>query len=122
MIGAMNLVRQRTPFERFISLRVVFWMVLLLNVASRAQQFETVDLEGKKFTICRADPSRQRLHLFLRDEEGKAYNSFESLSNCLSSRGNKLLFAMNAGMYEADYSPVGLLVEDGKKLHGLALG
>jgi prepilin-type processing-associated H-X9-DG protein len=35
----------------------------------------------------------------------------------LNARGRALRFAMNAGMFEADLSPVGLYVEDGKREH-----
>ena len=41
--------------------------------------------------------------------------SFAALAQALDARGRALRFAMNAGMFEADLSPVGLYVEDGKR-------
>jgi uncharacterized protein YigE (DUF2233 family) len=37
--------------------------------------------------------------------------------NALAARGRALRFAMNAGMYETDLTPVGLYVEDGRQRH-----
>jgi prepilin-type processing-associated H-X9-DG protein len=41
----------------------------------------------------------------------------DDLAEALKERGRALRFAMNAGMFEDDLSPVGLYVEDGKRLH-----
>lgn len=59
------------------------------------------------------------LRLFLRDKDGKPYGSLEAVRSVVASSGHKVLFAMNAGMYEADRTPTGLLVQDGKQLSAL---
>ena len=46
---------------------------------------------------------------------------FAALAAALKARGRVLRFAMNAGMFESDLSPVGLYVEDGKRRHGADL-
>ncbi len=56
------------------------------------------------------------LRLFLRDRDGKNYGSPEAVKSAVTSSGHKLVFAMNAGMYEADRTPTGLFVENGKQL------
>jgi uncharacterized protein YigE (DUF2233 family) len=66
--------------------------------------------------MCRFDPAHDELRLFLRDRAGKPYGSFVALARDLEARGRRLVFAMNAGMYHADLSPVGLYVEDGDEL------
>jgi uncharacterized protein YigE (DUF2233 family) len=74
-----------------------------------------------RFTTIRVDIQTHRLELFLRDETGRTYNSFDRLAAWLAGRNQQLLFAMNAGMYEPDFSPVGLLVEDGREISPLNL-
>jgi uncharacterized protein YigE (DUF2233 family) len=60
-----------------------------------------------------------RLELFLRDETGRAFNRFDRLAAWLAGRNQQLIFAMNAGMYNPDFSPVGLLVEGGREISPL---
>lgn len=72
-----------------------------------------------RFTTVRVDIRTDRLELFLRDETGRAFNRFDHLAAWLAGRNQHLRFAMNAGMYEPDFSPVGLLVEDGREISPL---
>ena len=48
---------------------------------------------------------------------GTAYATFERLAASLGDAHRTIAFAMNAGMYEADLSPVGLLIERGAIRH-----
>ena len=52
-----------------------------------------------------------------RTSTGKPFGGFDALAQTLAARDRALRFAMNAGMFEADQSPVGLFVEDGKRKH-----
>ena len=81
-----------------------------------AVEFSTAEIAGKPLTVCRVDLRKERLQLFLRDEAGQPIKRFERLVVLLEARGQKLTFAMNAGMYHADFSPVGLFISDGKQL------
>ncbi|MCC2105418.1 MAG: phosphodiester glycosidase family protein, partial [Hyphomicrobiales bacterium] len=55
--------------------------------------------------------------MFWRDANGDAYGGFDRLSEDVAARGGRLVFAMNAGMYQPDLSPVGLYVENGEEGH-----
>lgn len=66
------------------------------------------------FTVVRVDTRHDRLQIFLRDDDGRPYGSFRRLEDALNQQHRRLRFAMNAGMYHADFSPVGLLVQDGR--------
>jgi len=79
----------------------------------------TVEFGGRRFTVCRVDLASQQLELFWRDDKGAAFRSFSALDQWLQGRGRRLIFAMNAGMYREDFSPVGLYVEHGKELRPL---
>ena len=73
--------------------------------------------DGAKFTVCAFDPRRDDIRLFLSGTDGKPYGSFAALAQALKAKGETLMFAMNAGMFRDNLSPVGLYVEDRKKLH-----
>jgi uncharacterized protein YigE (DUF2233 family) len=77
--------------------------------------------QDARFTVVTVDSAHQSLALFLNDEAGQPLNSFARLSAMLAKRGQRLSFAVNAGMYHADFSPVGLLVQDGKEVSPLNL-
>ena len=47
---------------------------------------------------------------------GEPYGSFRALENALREEGLELVFAMNAGMYGEDLKPIGLYVEEGRRL------
>jgi uncharacterized protein YigE (DUF2233 family) len=71
-------------------------------------EFSTAEIAGKPLTVCRVNLRKERLRLFLRDDTGQPIKRLERLAALLGARGQKLTFAMNAGMYYADFSPVGL--------------
>lgn len=58
-------------------------------------------------------PDVAHLRLFLRDAAGRNHGSLEAVDRAVSASGHRLVFAMNAGMYEPDRSPTGLYVADG---------
>ena len=68
-----------------------------------------------RFTVVRIDTRTEHLEMFLHDEAGKPFNRFERLSSSLTARNKRLRFAMNAGMFQSDFSPVGLLVLGGRE-------
>lgn len=80
-----------------------------------AVEFSSVEFAGKRFTVCRVEAGKERLELFHRDESGQPFKRFDGLSASVQHRGRKLVFAMNAGMFHADYSTVGLFVSDGRQ-------
>jgi uncharacterized protein YigE (DUF2233 family) len=72
-----------------------------------------------RFTTVRVDVRTNRLELFLRDDTGRTFNRFDHLATWLAGRNQQLRFAMNAGMYNPDFSPVGLFVKDGREISPL---
>ncbi len=71
---------------------------------------------GSRYTVCVYDTKTDKLQLFWRDPDGKPYGGFDALAARLKQGGKFLAFAMNAGMYQADSTPVGLYVEDGHQI------
>lgn len=66
------------------------------------------------FVVCTVDLRRYDVRLFWRGSNGDVLGSFSRLKE--TSHGARLAFAMNAGMYHEDRSPVGLYVENGQEL------
>jgi len=81
----------------------------------------TVRFAEKRYTVCHVNLTTHSLELFWRDEAGKPFRSFSALDAWLREGGRRLVFAMNAGMYLEDSSPVGLYVEHGEQLRPLNL-
>ncbi len=72
--------------------------------------------EGNSFAVCEVDLTQDDLSLFLYDSGGKPYGYFNVLDDALAASGKTLGFAMNAGMYHQDRSPVGYYLENGEIL------
>jgi len=80
---------------------------------------ETV--EGLPWTLCEV-AAGDDLRLFLNDAAGEPYGSFARIEADLAAAGERLVFAMNAGMYHPDRRPVGLYVQDGQEHARLLTG
>jgi uncharacterized protein YigE (DUF2233 family) len=71
---------------------------------------------GTVFTTCRVNLKLEQLELFWRDDAGRPYREFSALSEALQDKGRQLIFAVNAGMYQPNFSPVGLFIAAGREL------
>jgi len=69
------------------------------------------------YSVCRFDPKTDDLRLFWRGPDGRPYGNFDSLASTLKSDGERLIFAMNGGMYNTSDAPIGLYIEHGVELH-----
>ncbi|WP_422002611.1 phosphodiester glycosidase family protein [Roseovarius mucosus] len=88
--------------------------------AGQAAECRAERFEGESYTVCAVDMVRDDLRLFLNSvETGTPLGSFGAIEGKLKAEGKTLVFAMNAGMYHADRSPVGLYVEAGQEMRGL---
>ncbi len=89
--------------------------VLVALPSARAEVCRDLEDHGAAYTICTVDARRGELRLYLRDGAGQPYATFSQLAAALAQTKETLLFAMNAGMFEQDLSPVGLYVEGGEQ-------
>jgi uncharacterized protein YigE (DUF2233 family) len=58
----------------------------------------------------------EQLELFWRDDAGRPFRKFAALREALQLKDKDLIFAVNAGMYQPNFSPVGLFVAEGREL------
>lgn len=93
-------------------LRLAF-LLMLLPFAGQAACRDLV-FEATSYTICEAEAG-QDLRLFLQDQDGP-FASFARVDAALKLDGQRLGFAMNAGMFHANLDPVGLYIEDGTQI------
>ena len=92
-------------------------VVSLSVMAEDAEALECRKLTFEKlpFTVCEVDIEQDDLRLFLNDSAGEPYGQFGAIDAALAKQGKQLGFAMNAGMYHEDRSPVGHYIENGKE-------
>jgi uncharacterized protein YigE (DUF2233 family) len=89
-----------------------FWVVLVWHaVPALAATCEDVTYKDQRYTICAVDAEREDLRLFHSNENGDVLGSFSAVEATLDV--HTLAFAMNAGMYHPDRSPVGHYKQDG---------
>lgn len=85
-----------------------------LATAADAAPCVRMQHDGQGYTVCTVTAD-QDVRLFLNDTEGTAFGSFVRVNAALNASGQRLAFAMNAGMYHRDRRPVGLYVQDGQQ-------
>ncbi len=61
----------------------------------------------------------ESIRLFWKDSAGIILGSLGAVQRTVEARGQRLRFAMNAGMYTETQGPLGLLISEGKPLHRL---
>ena len=59
------------------------------------------------------DLKKDTLNFYWKNEKGEIYNSFQNLKGELSQKDEKLVFAINGGMFKKGFSPQGLYIEKG---------
>lgn len=72
-----------------------------------------------RFITYIVNPKEKNVKLYWKDDSGKILNQFTNLESFVAKRNQKLIFAMNAGMYKEDFSPLGLYIENNKTLQKL---
>ncbi len=65
------------------------------------------------------DPTKETVLMYWKDDEGKTINNLDNLRHYTQSKSEDLIFAMNGGMFQTDYSPLGLYIENYKVIHGI---
>lgn len=89
-------------------------MALAIPTAALPDACRKLDHDALTYTVCEVAAGSD-LRLFLGAADGLPYGNFPRIDAVLAPRGQQLAFAMNAGMYHADRSPVGLYIEDGRQ-------
>ena len=99
-----------------IRLAVSVLCALVTGTQAFAVECEEVTYQKARYTLCEVDASREKLALFLRDKDDRIIGQFSAVDRLLEETGQRLSFAMNAGMYHNDRSPVGHYKENGTEI------
>ena len=93
-------------------------LALVLGLLANPSTASCLDqvFEEATFSVCTAQAGSD-LRVFLNGADGRPYGGFAPLETALHAQGQHLAFAMNAGMFQPDLSPVGLFIEEGHELH-----
>lgn len=90
-------------------LRISTALLALWATSAAAVECENTEFDGKNYSVCTVDMQTENLRLFLNRDNGARYGTFSALPGTVT-------FAMNAGMYHEDRSPVGHYVENGVEI------
>jgi len=80
--------------------------------AAQSSLCSPVTHDSAEYVICSVDVAASHLRLFLNGESGKPYGHFNRVNDALAEKGERLAFAMNAGMYHETRASVGLYIEN----------
>jgi uncharacterized protein YigE (DUF2233 family) len=96
---------------------VLAWLVVEPAVPQSSNPCAPMRFEDAAYVVCTFDARRDDIQLFWKGVDDHVYGGFSRLAGALAARGRSLRFAMNAGMFEDNLSPVGLYIEDGRQRH-----
>ncbi len=98
---------------------VLIALLFILDTPTAQAEIRTWTVNNSKINVDVVEVTQlSQLGLYLKDQQGKPYLQISQLQKNLQSCEN-MQFAMNAGMFHPDYSPVGLYVEQGRQLKKL---
>ena len=98
-----------------LALAVLGLFAELPGTALAAPQCADTVYAGNAYTLCTVDLRESELRLFWQNGDGEPYITFAAVNEALAAENAALVFAMNAGMYDTNYAPVGLYVEAGER-------
>lgn len=92
--------------------------LLLLTVGFIAFTIPQNSIDDKIVAVT-VDTKIQDLQLYWKNDKGEILRSIQNLKTYVESKNLKLTFAMNGGMFNNDFSPQGLFIQNKKLLVGL---
>jgi uncharacterized protein YigE (DUF2233 family) len=101
--------------RRFL-LGVVLTLLACAPSAAFAEGCRSESFRGASYIVCSFDPAKDDLRIAWRGPDKRPYKTFAALAEHLQAEGETLRFAMNGGMYEENFRPVGLHIENGRTL------
>ncbi len=104
--------------KKFILFICLIALILFTTIGLVSFKSDKVSVNDKILSYI-VDTKIQNVELYWKDDSGKLFNSILNLKLWLESKHKKLAFAMNGGMYMENYSPLGLFVQNQKKISKL---
>lgn len=76
----------------------------------------------ERFITYTADTRNEDIRLYWKDSTGKDFRNIGNLLAWAQQQQLTFNFAMNGGMYQPDFSPVGLFIQNGQVIHAIDTG
>ncbi len=99
-------------------IKVMLFFVILLTGISPAIMGQANDYNSR-FVSLIVDPRTSKIELYWKDDKNVIIKSFRNLKSYVETKGKRLKFAMNGGMFMEDYAPLGLFVQKQKTIKKL---
>lgn len=109
----------RWIWRRALPILVSLWALdcsALADDKGQASGLQEMSFRGVAYSVHEVDPKKDDVEMFLKDDKGVYIHDFTGLGAYLAGKGEKLLFAANGGMFQPDFTPCGLLVENGTEI------
>lgn len=118
----VNSVVSNNPFKKYDLLKRASRLFLLTitigfigvsySCSSNKQKPETnTPKEDERFITRIVNVQNEDLKLYWKNDQGEIIKNFLNLKSLVESKRQTLLFAMNAGMFNKDFSPQGLFID-----------
>lgn len=102
--------------NRRIFILAIIITLISIGIVIYAANKQPVDAKIIAYT---ADPASQEIGFYWRDDSSRVIGSIANLKTLVESRNRELLFAVNGGMFDPQFAPQGLYVENGKTIKPL---
>jgi uncharacterized protein YigE (DUF2233 family) len=94
--------------------KIIFVSLLLLLTAGLIAFTTTRNALNDQILAFTVDTKIQDLQLYWKNDNGETLKSIQNLKNYVESKNLTLTFAMNGGMFNKDFSPQGLFIQNKK--------
>lgn len=91
-------------------------ILLTAGIIAFSAKNNSIDGQILSYTV---DTKTQDIQLYWKNDSGEVLKSIQNLKNYVESKNLTLVFAMNAGMFKKDYSPLGLYIQNKQTLAAL---
>ena len=105
--------------KRLLPITLLLMLTLGQAPAQNAVVTREVRFENANFLVVDVDLQRSKLELHWRNPTGDPFLNFGALEDYLLADGQRLLAAMNAGIFDTNSRPLGLHIERGQILRRL---
>lgn len=105
-------MKKKNYLLSFLSTTIIFVSLLGCNTITQNNTNES-------FISYTANPHKQNIKFFWKNDSGKIYKSLGNLKEQLAAKNKKLIFAMNGGMYKVGNVPQGLYIKNNITLNEL---
>ncbi len=97
-------------------IKIILLLSLLISIAALLSFTKFKDSSDQQILAFTVNLKNQDLKFFWKDDKGENLKTIENLKNYVNSKNQRLIFAVNGGMFKKDYSPQGPFIENNKTL------